>query len=470
MNKNINVNQIKEEKIRKATTWKQDVEIAGNQFLYPWKDLTALLGAISIPYINKGLANLSAIQSANNIYESSLKMLQLENTPILKDLSANGILTGISYFLLLYGLSKPYMLNSKAKDCRDLKITDNHTENGNTIIPIRDVKSFKNPSIRKLICYSNGVLPKDFEEDNKLERLSKKWKRFVIDVEDYKEDKLIINYKKHKSNKMLFWKNDYLLKDDFKIILGLNDKGEKKILDFNTTEHLIISSASGGGKTRLCKSIFMQGYLKGAKIIIADFKGGLDFNKGWGKLDKERCKIITDVKALWDYVSYDLSDIATERKALLNKYHCESAKEYNEKIEKGEIVGEKIQRIVFGLDEAAQLFIKSKNKDEEEMLQHIREKIETISSLYRAININLIISTQVPSSSVLTEAIRHNATLRICGRANKILSQVAIEKDIASTISANDRGRFATNEDKDCFFQGYLFYEKDVFPELKENK
>lgn len=469
MNKNVNINELKEEK-KKATTWKQDVEIAGNQFLYPWKDITTLLGAISIPYINKGLANLSAIQNTNNIYESSLKMLQLENTPILKDLSANGILTGISYFLLLYGLSKPYMLNSKAKDCRDLKITDNHTENGNTIIPIRDVKSFKNPSTRKLICYSNGVLPEDFEEDNKLARLSKKWKKFVIDVEDYKEDKLIINYKKHKSNKMLFWKNEYLLKDDFKIILGINDKGEKKILDFNIIPHITISSASGGGKTTLFKSIFMQSYLKDAKIIIADFKGGLDFNKGWDRLDKERCKIITDVDTLWDYVSYDLPDIANERKALLNRYNCESAKEYNEKIEKGEIVGEKIQRIVIGLDEAAQVFIKSKNKDEEEKLQQIRGKIETISSLYRAININLVISTQVPSSSVLTEAVRHNSVLRICGRANKILSQVAIEKDIASTISANDRGRFATNEDKDCFFQGYLFYEKDVFPELKENK
>ena len=114
MNKNIN--QVTEEKVKKATTWKQDVEIAVNQFLYPWKDITALLGALSIPYINKGFANLSAIQSANNIYESTLKMLQLENTPILKDLSANGILTGISYFLLLYGLSKPYMLNNRAKD------------------------------------------------------------------------------------------------------------------------------------------------------------------------------------------------------------------------------------------------------------------------------------------------------------------------------------------------------------------
>ena len=56
-----------------------------------------------------------------------------------------------------------------------------------------------------MICYSNGVLATDFNEGDKLQRLSRKWKRFVINAEDYKEDKLIIYYKRHKSSKMLFW-------------------------------------------------------------------------------------------------------------------------------------------------------------------------------------------------------------------------------------------------------------------------
>ena len=44
------------------------------------------------------------------------------------------------------------------------------------------------------------------------------------------------------------------------------------------------------------KSKFMQSYLKRAKIIIADFKQTLI--KVGKDLDKERCKIITDVKTL----------------------------------------------------------------------------------------------------------------------------------------------------------------------------
>lgn len=465
-----NVNN-KDKSNNKITTWQQDLEIMGNQFLYPMKDLTAILGASSLPYINQRFADISIVQYFNNLYGNILNSLDLENTPIVKDISTNIILTGAYYFILLGIIyARPYSLQRKANDCKSLMITDNKKETGNTIIPIRDAISFTNPKLRKLICFSNGVLAKDFFENDNLERLSKKWSRFVIDAEDYKEDKLIINYKRHKSNKMLFWKDAYLLKDDFKIVLGLNDKGEKKILDFNIIPHITISSSSGGGKTTLFKSIFMQSYLKGATIIIADFKGGLDFNKGWESLDEKRCKIITDVDALWDYVCYDLPDIAKDRIALLNRYHCDSIKEYNDKVESGEINDKKLERIIFGLDEAAQVFTKSKNKKQEEKLQTIREKIETISSLYRSVGIHLVISTQVPSSSILTEAVRHNAVLRICGRANKILSQVAIEKDIASTIKANERGRFATNEDKDCFFQGYLFYENKVFSELKQKE
>lgn len=463
MNKNVNINEVKEEK-KKATTWKQDVEIAGNQFLYPWKDITALLGAISIPYINKGLANLSAIQSANNFYESSLKMLQLENTPILKYLSANGILTGISYFLLLYGLSKPYMLNSKVKDCKDLEITDNHTKNGNTIIPIRDVKSFKNPSVRKLICYSNGVLEKDFKEDNKLERLSKKWNKFVIDVEDYKKNKLIIYYKKYHSNKMLFWKNEFLDINKAEYVLGVNDINRLEKVNLDVCPHLLISSSSGGGKTTLFKNLMLQGLLKNEQVVIIDMKFGLDFNKGW----KDVCRVITDIPELWKYLKGDLEKEIMRRVELFNKYNCESFKEYNEKVEKGEIEEERLQRIIIGLDEAAQLFIKSKDTETQLELNEIKELIDKIASLYRSVGCSLVTSTQVPSADILSSAVRYNSVLKICGRANELLSKMTIDTPLASQIKTKERGRFVTNEGK--FFQGYLFYEKDVFPELRENK
>lgn len=169
-----------QEKTNKITTIQQDLEIMGNQFLYPWKDITALLGAVSLPYMNKLLANMEIVQNTNDIYQNFLQTWKLENTPILKDISINGILSGLAYFLLLYSLSKPYGLDKKAKDLKVLGITDNKKTTGNTIIPIRDTISFKNPSIRKLVCYSNGVLPKDFKENDNLERLSKNGENLLL--------------------------------------------------------------------------------------------------------------------------------------------------------------------------------------------------------------------------------------------------------------------------------------------------
>lgn len=369
---------------------------------------------------------------------------------------------------MLYALSKPYTLNKKAEDIKALEITDNHKTMGNTIIPIRDTISLKNPSVKKLICYSNGILPKDFEEDDKLERLSKKWKRFVVGVEYYKRDKLVIYYKRQRSKKMLFWKNEYLLNEDFELILGQNNLGTNEIINLNNIPHIILASSSGGGKTTLFKCLLMQSYLKGARIIIVDFKGGLDFNKGWQNLNYKNCEIKTDINSLWNILAYDIMIEGERRIKILNEYKCKDISEYNKKIDNNEIKAEKMQRVILGLDEAAQVFAKSKDKKQEETAQQIREWLEKISELFRAVGIHLIISTQVPSSNVLPEKIRHNCDYRICGRANKILSEIVIDSPEASAIPKNSRGYFVTNDGTK--FQGHLFYEKDVFPELKENK
>lgn len=210
----------------------------------------------------------------------------------------------------------------------------------------------------------------------------------------------------------------------------------------------------------------MQSYLKGAKIIIADFKGGLDFNRGWKDLNPSNCKLITDVETLYDVIENNIMKEAEQRKNIINEYCCKDIEEFNSKIDNKEIEKEKLQRIVIGLDEASQVFSKARNKKIEEQLNIIREDFEKITELFRAVGIHLIISTQVPSSQVLSEKIRHNCDFRVCGRANRILSSIVIDSEEASKIPKKSRGLFITNEGKK--FQGYIFYEKDVFDELKQ--
>lgn len=81
-------------------------------------------------------------------------------------------------------------------------------------------------------------------------------------------------------------------------------------------------------------------------------------------------------------------------------------------------------------------------------------------STYRYCGVHAILATQVPSASIFTEEVRYNSD-RICGKANKILSEMAIDSPKASTISKKSKGHFATSWGTE--FQGYLFFEKDVF-------
>src|SRR5574344_1934677 len=214
--------------------------------------------------------------------------------------------------------------------------------------------------------------------------------------------------------------------------------------------------------------MLMQAYLRSALIYIIDFKGGLDFNKGWKNLDRHRCEIKTNINEVDNLLSYFIMNEGERRKRILNEYHCKDLEEYNSKIANNEISAEKLERIVIGIDEASQIFTSSRDKEKENILKTIRDRFDIISELFRAVGIHLIISTQVPSSQVLTEKIRHNCDYRICGRSNKILSEMVIDSPKASTIPKKSRGKFITNENKE--FQSYLFYEKKVFKELAENK
>lgn len=456
-----------------SINWKQYLIIMSSQLLNPISDVVLGISTFSIPYLNPELSNIKPIADGNNIIDIGKRILQLDNIPILKDISLSLAFSCVPFCILAVTLLRPYNLNKKAKDCKDLEITDNGKKDGNTIIPIRSTISFKNPRLMKMICYSNGVLADDFKVGDKLQRLSRKWKRFVIDVEDYKEDKLIIYYRRHKSNKMLFWKKEYLSKNDFELVLGEDSIGNQEVINLNSNPHLIIASSSGGGKTTLFKNLLLQVYLKqkqsGLKqeqisVIVVDMKGLLDFSKGWQNL--KNCKLIDNINDLYDVLENNVMVEAERRKNLLNKHCCKDIEEFNSKIDIGEIEEAKLQRIVIGLDEASQVFSKARNKKIEEQLNVIREDFEKITELFRAVGIHLIISTQVPSSQVLSEKIRHNCDFRVCGRANKVLSNIVIDSEEASKIPKKSRGLFITNEGKK--FQGYIFYEKDVFDELKQ--
>ena len=93
----------------------------------------------------------------------------------------------------------------------------------------------------------------------------------------------------------------------------------------------------------------------------------------------------------------------------------------------------KLQHIVFACDEVAELMdTTGYNKEEKNKIAIVQRKLGMIARLGRAFGIHLLLATQRPSVDVINGAIKNNISARICGRAEKTLSQIILDNIDAS--------------------------------------
>lgn len=260
----------------------------------------------------------------------------------------------------------------------------------------------------------------------------------VVDIRPGKDIQHIVvrAIKSGKEDKeMLLWKDEFLSDKDFEFVLGESYFGTE-VINISTTPHVLIGGASGSGKSKLLKSVLMQAIKKDAIVILADFKGGLDYPDIWHKA----CNIITEPEELDSKLDRVLS-IMEERKTLLVNYGAPNIVECNQKN------GTDIKRIIVACDEIAEVLDKTGlDKDQKVVVNQIEAKLSTIARQGRAFGIHLICATQRPDSDVLKGQIKNNIGYRICGRADKVLSQIILDNSEASDkISPNDQGMFLTN-------------------------
>lgn len=255
-------------------------------------------------------------------------------------------------------------------------------------------------------------------------------------------------------SKTILWKDEMLVDDDCTLLLGVS-AFEKVKINLNNVPHSLVAGGTGSGKTMLFKLCLRQCLLKGMDIYIADFKGGLDFNEIWHK----HCKIITLEQDFLD----TLISIKTEmnrRRDILVSDSCRNIEEYNSKND------EKLNRIIIACDEVAELLDKtglkkSTNKEKLELMEKIEEHITSISRLGRAFGVHLILSTQKPSADIINGQIKINLGNRICGSADKILSQMVLENNSAlEKIPPNSKGVFINQND--VLFKSFLLDENNL--------
>lgn len=243
------------------------------------------------------------------------------------------------------------------------------------------------------------------------------------------------------------WSENLLSDENFEIVLGEGYSGRVSI-NIAKIPHMLIGDSTGSGKSVLLKLVLMQCVKKGAKVYIADFKGGVDFPNVWHK----KCCLLTDEETLLKV----LIDVTTElkrRKQILRNAAFANIDEYNRNTEK------KLQRIIFACDEIAEVLDKTGlTKQQKDEISKIESELSIIARQGRAFGIHLVLATQRPDAAILNGQIRNNIDTRICGRADNVLSQIILDNtDASDKIAKSSQGRFLTNSGK--IFQAYWFDE-----------
>jgi len=186
-------------------------------------------------------------------------------------------------------------------------------------------------------------------------------------------------------------------------------------------------------------------------VYISDFKGGVDFPKVW----HERCQMCFDEETLLELLATLVNELE-RRKKLFAEQGYPNIAAYN----KG--TGEHLKRLIFGCDEVAEVLDKTgMDKAQKERVGQIESKLATIARLGRAFGIHLILATQRPDAQLIPGQIRNNLDCRICGRAERVLSELVLDSPAAAEqIPKDARGRFLLHDG--TVFQAYWFNERNV--------
>ncbi|MEL7657545.1 MAG: FtsK/SpoIIIE domain-containing protein, partial [Bacillota bacterium] len=253
------------------------------------------------------------------------------------------------------------------------------------------------------------------------------------------------------------WKDNYLSPNgDFELVCGKSMKGHF-IFDLASTPHILIGGGTGSEKSFLLKLLLLQCIKKGAMVFIADLKGGLDFPVVW----HNHCEIITEEEKVLDLLTKITSELE-RRRELFVSHEASNITEFNKKCET-------LPRIIFACDEVAEILDKTGlDKEHKEIVAQVENKLSTLARLGRAFGIHLILAMQRPDAAVLTGQIKANLPLRICGRADSILSQIILDNsDAAENIPKDAQGLFLTNWGTK--FQSFILNEQNMFTDIADN-
>lgn len=176
-------------------------------------------------------------------------------------------------------------------------------------------------------------------------------------------------------------------------VVGRSVFGDE-IASLKVYPHFLIGGSTGSGKTVLLKFLLMQCVVKGYSVIIADFKGGVDYTRLW----HEKCTFTFDLDELIGILE-DVVHTLEDRKMLFREGQCTNIEEFNRNSDVP------LKHMVFSCDEVAELLDKTgMDKVTKEKITRVEGMISTIARQGRAFGIHLILATQRPDATIVADS------------------------------------------------------------------
>ena len=343
---------------------------------------------------------------------------------------------------VLYLCGRPYRAAMYEKALQEAGITDH---NGN---PPAFVCMDRNGSACIFTFYTAGIPPARWQEKRPAVESALNIHAGVI--ESGKDQRNVVirgTDGAFRFPDIISWNNGFIPLDESEIALG-EGYGQKIDFDFDVYPHMLIGGATGSGKSILLKCILHQAIQKGYRVIIADFKGGVDY----GPEFRGNAEFIDNEDTLIDSLENIVNEILPQRKALWNQYEVKKLEEYNQRNQESPL-----PRILIACDELGELLdTTGASKEQKDKISRITACLSTVARQGRAFGINLVLATQRPDSNLVPGQIKSNITYRICGRADDVLSRLILDNTSASDlIPPNSKGLFLDSEGN--AIKGYYF-------------
>ncbi len=196
--------------------------------------------------------------------------------------------------------------------------------------------------------------------------------------------------------------NDMLKSSPFEFVVGINNSGEIVTDNLIKTRNMLIAGNTGSGKTVFLNSLLMTLIMrcspKELGVILIE-PWGINFQK-YDEIPHLVCPIVSNVKKAEQALS-DVLTLIQHRQSLFGNAGVKNIEEYNLKY-----ANKQMKYIICVIDEIAGI-INDDNKD------RIDKTLSRIAADSQNNGIILVISTQRPSSEVLTNMIKNNISTRI---------------------------------------------------------